>query len=235
LPGDVVDLTGVPALRGITQGAGLRIGACTTWAEIAEAALPPALMALQQAALQVGGRQIQNAGTIGGNICNASPAADGIPPLLVLEAELELVSLTGTRRIALEQALIGPRKLALAPGEVLVAIHIPQPMLAGASAFHKLGTRSHLVISVVMGALWLAVEGGTITRARAAIGSCAPTARRLPALEQALTGQPIAEVQIDPAMILPVLAPITDIRATAEYRAQTAVSLLRRLCERIAG
>lgn len=231
LAGDVVDLTAIDALRGITRGSGLRIGACTTWSEIAEADLPRALQALQQAARQIGGRQVQNAGTIGGNICNASPAADGIPPLLALDAELEVASLQGTRRLTLEHALLGPRKLALTAGEVLVAIHVPQDALAGESAFLKLGARSHLVISVVVGALWLRGHDGLITKARAAIGSCGPTARRLPALEQYLIGQPIDSPDFDPALILPALSPTSDIRATAAYRSETAVSLLRRLAD----
>ncbi|MGB4909125.1 MAG: FAD binding domain-containing protein, partial [Tabrizicola sp.] len=92
LAGSVLDLGSVRGLSGIKIGQGLRIGATTPWTAIAEAELPAACRALQQAALQVGGRQVQNAGTIGGNLCNASPAADGVPPLLALEAEVELVS-----------------------------------------------------------------------------------------------------------------------------------------------
>ena len=100
LAGPIVDLTGIADLQGIKMQDGqLRIGACTTWSSIASARLPAALIALQQAALQVGGRQIQTAGTLGGNLCNASPAADGVPPLLVLGAEVELASPAGTRRL----------------------------------------------------------------------------------------------------------------------------------------
>ncbi len=88
LAGDVLDITGITGLRGLTWGDGLRIGGCTTWSDIAEADLPPALTGLQQAARMVGGRQVQNAGTIAGNLCNASPAADGVPPLLTLGAEV---------------------------------------------------------------------------------------------------------------------------------------------------
>ena len=92
----MLDITGLGELRGIARGpGGLRIGACTTWAEIRDAALPPAFDALRAAAAEVGGRQIQNAGTIGGNLCNASPAADGVPPLLALDAEVELASAAG--------------------------------------------------------------------------------------------------------------------------------------------
>ncbi|MES2816165.1 MAG: FAD binding domain-containing protein, partial [Pseudomonadota bacterium] len=131
LAGAVVDLTGVPELCGLQTAHGLRIGAATSWTAIAEADLPPALRALQQAAWQIGGRQIQNAGTIGGNLCNASPAADGVPPLMALGAEVELASAQGTRRLALEAFLQGPRRTALGPGEVVTAILIPESGLQG--------------------------------------------------------------------------------------------------------
>lgn len=229
LSGDVVDVTAVPALHGIKMGKGLRIGSCVTWSQIAEAQLPPALHALQQAALQIGGRQVQNVGTIGGNICNASPAADGIPPLLVLSAEVEIAGPGGTRRMPLAQCVQGPRKVALASDEILLAIHIPEEALQGRSAFVKLGARSHLVISMVMAALRLVTRNGRITEASAAIGACGPTARRLPAFEQALVGQSLDAINIHPGLIHAALAPIDDIRATAGYRAEAAVTLLRRL------
>ncbi len=234
LAGDVVDVTSVPELQGISAGDGLRIGACTTWSQIAEASLPAALDALQQAARQVGGRQVQNAGTIGGNICNASPAADGIPPLLALSAEVELAGENGARRMPLEHCLIGPRKLAIAPGEILVAVHIPAFALQGRSAFVKLGARSHLVISIAMAALRVVTLNGQITHASAAVGSCGPTARRLRAFEAALTGQSLDALDIHPELIRTALAPIDDIRATAAYRTQATVTLLRRLVEEIA-
>ena len=178
LAGDVVDVTAVPALRGISMEQGLRIGACVTWSEIAAAQLPPALHALQQAALQIGGRQVQNVGTIGGNICNASPAADGIPPLLALSAEVEFAGPSGTRRLPVEHCVTGPRRVALAPGEILLAIHIPEAALHGRSAFLKLGARSHLVISIAMTALRLVTRNGRITEASAAVGACRPLNRR---------------------------------------------------------
>jgi CO/xanthine dehydrogenase FAD-binding subunit len=223
LPGDMLDITALPSLQGITLDGGLRIGAATTWTEVAEAALPPALHALQQAARVVGGRQIQNAGTIGGNLCNASPAADGAPPLLILNAQVELSSLTGTRLIALSDYLKGPRRVDLRPGELLTAIRIPAEALAGRSTFLKLGARSHLVISITMVALRVVTDGPRITGAFAAIGSCSATALRMHMVEQAL----IAGRQITTADLAP-LTPIDDIRATAAYRREAALELLRR-------
>ncbi len=229
LAGDILDITALPDLRGIDLADGLRIGAATPWTAIAEATLPPALIALQQAARVVGGRQIQNAGTIGGNLCNASPAADGIPPLLVLDAAVELASATGTRRIPLQTYLKGPRRVDLQPAELLTAILIPPSALRGRSAFTKLGARSHLVISIAMVAVRLVTTAGRITQARVAVGACSATAQRLPLAEAALHGA----TQTDAAKLirsehLAALAPIDDIRATATYRCEAALELLRR-------
>lgn len=231
LAGAIVDLTAIPGLTGITQGPdGLCIGAATPWSTIAEAPLPPALTALQQAALQVGGRQIQNAGTLGGNLCNASPAADGVPPLLALDASVELAGPTGTRRLALPDFLLGPRRTALAKAEVMTAILIPATVLTGRSAFLKLGARAHLVISIVMAAANIDSHAGRITAARLAIGSCGPVATRLAHLESALIGRPVqdAPTLVTEAALSTALAPIDDIRATAAYRLSAATELLRR-------
>lgn len=230
LSGDVLDLTAIPALRGIISGPdGLRIGSCTTWSDLAEATLPPALTALQQAARQVGGRQVQNAGTLGGNLCNASPAADGVPPLLALEAAVELTGPEGTRSLPLGQFITGPRRTALQPGEILTAITLPSPALTGRSAFVKLGARAHLVISIAMAAARISLEQGRITQAALAVGSCGPVACRLPQLEAAIIGLTLAEAldQITPAA-LDALSPIDDIRATAAYRREAAAELVRR-------
>lgn len=230
LAGPVLDLTALPELQGIASGPGLRIGAATTWSEIALAALPPAARALQQAARQVGGRQIQNAGTIGGNLCNASPAADGVPPLLVLDAEVELAGPKGLRRMPLAGFLTGPRRTALAEGEILVAVHLPDPALAGRSAFVKLGARSHLVISIAMAAARVVLHEGRIADCALALGACSPVAMRLAGLEAALRGATPAEAaaRITPDAVMAAVSPISDIRATAAYRVDAAIELLRR-------
>lgn len=230
LAGPIVDVTAVSGLAGISRVEGLRIGAATSWAEIATAALPPALLALQQAARAVGGRQVQVAGTIGGNLCNASPAADGVPPLLTLDAEVELASLAGLRRLRLDAFLLGPRQTALGPGEVMTAILIPEARLGGRSAFVKLGARSHLVISIAMVAVWLEVERGHVARAGVAVGACSAVAARLPAVEAALVGAPVAAAvaAVGAADVADALAPIEDVRATAAYRHEAAVELVRR-------
>ena len=230
LAGAVVDLTGVRELCGLQTGHGLRIGAATSWTAIAEAELPPALRALQQAAWQIGGRQIQNAGTIGGNLCNASPAADGVPPLMALGAEVELASAQGTRRLALEAFLQGPRRTALGRGEVVTAILIPESGLQGQSAFVKLGARSHLVISIAMVAARVVVQAGRVVDASVAVGACSPVAVRLPAVEAALRGATAADAvdRVQAADVTAALAPIDDVRATASYRREAATELVRR-------
>ena len=230
LAGPVLDLGGIPALSGVTPGAVLRIGAATPWAVIAEADLPQACRGLQQAAQQVGGRQVQVAGTIGGNLCNASPAADGVPPLLALAAEVELISSAGKRRLPLRDFLLGPRRTALQPDEVLAAVMIPEDALRGRSAFVKLGARSHLVISIAMAAARLVVEGGRVREASVAVGACSPVAVRLPAVEAALAGSPVAEAvdRVTAERVQAALSPIDDVRATAGYRRGAAVELVRR-------
>lgn len=223
-----LDITALPGLVGLTEtAAGLRIGAATPWAALADA-LPRPAQALAQAARQIGGWQVQTAGTIGGNLCNASPAADGIPPLLVLAAEVELTGPTGARRLPLAAFLRGPRRTALAGDEILTALHLPPP--EGHSAFVKLGARSHLVISIAMAAAQVTQARGRIASCALAIGACSPVACRLPELEARLIGRTAAEAchQITPAVLAPHIAPIDDMRASAAYRQHAAAEILRR-------
>ena len=150
----------------------MRIGATTTWSDIASADLPPAFDALKAAARDVGAVQIQNRGTIAGNVCNASPAADGVPPLLILDAEVELASRRGTRRLALDAFISGARSTLLAPDEVMTAVVTPLPAPTMRSAFFKLGARRYLVISIVIVAVALDVVEGIVRDARIAVGAC---------------------------------------------------------------
>ncbi|WP_461307951.1 FAD binding domain-containing protein, partial [Albidovulum sp.] len=154
-PDEIIDISRVEGLSGIVMGADeIRFGATTTWSEIAAAAhLPPAFDALRQAAREVGSIQIQNAGTIAGNLCNASPAADGVPPLMVLGAEVELESAArGRRRLPLAAFVTGVRQVARQPDELVTAVIVPRPDPAARSAFVKLGSRRYLVISIAMAA-----------------------------------------------------------------------------------
>ena len=228
---NVLDIGGIAALRGITAGPdGWRLGATTTWSELLEAELPPLFDGLKQAAREVGGRQIQNAGTIAGNLCNASPAADGVPPLLALDATVELAGRAGTRRLPLASFITGNRRTVLAPGELLVAIHVPKPARDARSAFLKLGARRYLVISIAMAAATLEIEDGRVTTARIAVGACSAVAQRLPALEVALVGATVDSLaaRVEASQLAP-LSPIDDVRGSAGYRLDAVVTLLRRL------
>ncbi|MEP4198671.1 MAG: FAD binding domain-containing protein [Aliishimia sp.] len=231
IPGHVLDITGIPELRGIAQvPGGLRLGATTTWSDIIKANLPPSLRALQLAGRQVGAVQIQNRGTLAGNLCNASPAADGVPPLLILDAEVELASFSGVRRMALSDFLQGPRQTARTDDEILTGVFIPEAALGGTSHFSKLGARDFLVISIAMVAVRLDVVDGVIRQAACSIGSCGPVATRLGNVENALIGAtlPQAVDRIADADVAANLSPIDDVRADAGYRLKTAAELLRR-------
>jgi CO/xanthine dehydrogenase FAD-binding subunit len=231
LSGRVLDLTAVEGLRGVGEGPeGWRIGAATTWTELVRAPLPPAFDGLKAAAREIGSVQIQNAGTIGGNLCNASPAADGVPCLLTLEAEVELVSAGGARRLPLAAFLLGPRRTALQPGEVMTAVHVPARAARGRGGFLKLGARRYLVISIAMVAARLEIAGGRIAHAALAVGACGPVALRLPSQEAALVGlaPDAAADAVRAELIAPALSPITDIRADDAYRRVAAVDLVRR-------
>jgi CO/xanthine dehydrogenase FAD-binding subunit len=229
---DILDIGGIASLRGITMTpAGWRIGATTTWSELIDADLPPMFDGLKQAAREIGGRQIQNAGTVAGNLCNASPAADGVPPLLTLDAEVEIASRTGAHRIALGAFLTGSRRTLLSPDQLVVAIHVANPSRAARSAFLKLGARRYLVISIAMVAATLEIEAGRVVAARIAVGSCSAVAERLPLLEEDLTGRPLDRGLADgvsPHHLVP-LSPIDDVRGSAAYRRDAVVTLLRRL------
>ena len=231
LRGDYVDITNIAALRGVRlEGNAVRIGATTTWSDIVAADLPPAFDALKVAARDVGAVQIQNRGTIAGNLCNASPAADGAPPLLILDAEVELASRLGTRRLALDVFINGARSTLLAPGEVMTAILTPLPASTMRSAFFKLGARRYLVISIVMVAVALDVVEGIVRDARIAVGACSAVAQRMREAERRLIGAPASPDlgRSIEAKDLVQLSPIDDVRASADYRRDAALTLLRR-------
>ncbi len=229
LPGPILDITAISNLRGIARGAdGVTLGATTTWRDIMEAELPPAFEGLKLAAREVGARQIQARGTIAGNLCNASPAADGVPPLLTLDASVELRSVRGARMLALSDFIKGPRQTDAAPDELLTSIHIPAEATGGNGTFLKLGARKYLVISISMTAARIVLEDGIVQDAALAIGACSPVAKRLPEAEAALIGAPLDPGRVTSEMIEPYLSPIADMRADAGYRRDTALEMVRR-------
>ncbi len=225
----LLDITGLADLRGIQAGPqGLRIGALASWTDVQRADLAPGYAALQQAGREVGSVQIQNAGTVAGNLVNASPAADGTVALMALDAMVEVAGPEGDRRVPLADFVTGVRRVALAPGELVTALHLPPA--PGRSAFLKLGARKYLVISIAMVAAHVECGAdGAITRASVAVGSCSPVARRLPALEAALVGARVGELPaVVRAEMIEGLAPISDVRAGADYRADAVPVLIRR-------
>ncbi|HEY2890401.1 MAG TPA: FAD binding domain-containing protein [Dongiaceae bacterium] len=235
---DVLDISGLGELRRIkAMPRYLRIGAGVTWSDLLRAELPHCFDGLKLAAREIGGIQIQNAGTIAGNVCNASPAADSLPSLLALDAEVELASLDGQRRLPIAEFVTGNRRTLRRPDELVTALLIPNLGGDTRSDFMKLGSRKYLVISIVMVAAILELAGKRIERARIAVGACSEIARRLPALETALAGQPLdgALGQTVKPEHIAGLSPIDDLRASVAYRRKAALVLLRRSLDRLGG
>ncbi len=229
---DILDITALADLRGVADnGDHWRIGALTTWTDIVEAPLPACFDGLKLAAREVGGVQIQNAGTVAGNLCNASPAADGVPPLLALDAEVELSSAEGPRLLPLSDFVTGNRTTVRRPDEVLTAIRVPKRPDAAVSTFLKLGSRKYLVISIVMVAVTLEPADGAVERVSIAVGACSPVAQRLTALERDLVGVPLSGAlagRVTAVHIDAALSPIDDIRGSGDYRRDSALALVRR-------
>ncbi|MES0197522.1 xanthine dehydrogenase family protein subunit M [Mesorhizobium sp. M0011] len=228
---NVLDINGLGSLRGIAETSDhFVIGARTTWTDIVRHPLPPAFDALKQAAREVGSVQIQNVASVAGNVCNASPAADGVPALLVLDAEVELRSVAATRHLPLQDFILGNRRTALLPGEMVTAIRVPRPAATGMSAFVKLGARRYLVISIAMVAARLVVENGLVRQAAVAAGSCSVVARRLAGVEAALCGLPADGGLAFAVLSAPMseLSPIADVRGSAEYRLDAVREIVAR-------
>lgn len=227
-PARMIDVTNLPGLRGITKSGNFwRIGAATTWTDVIGCSLPPLFDGLKMAAREVGSVQIQNTGTVAGNLCNASPAADGVPALLAMNSEVELTGPQGVRLVPLGSFLQGIRKVDLTAGELMTAIHVPDAL--GRGAFSKLGARRYLVISIAMVGAVVEVKEGHILRTCVAVGACSPVAQRLIALEATLVGAVSGDVaDIVARADLGALAPIGDVRASAAYRLDAVRTLISR-------
>lgn len=231
LSDNVLDINALAELRGIQENPShIVIGARTTWSDILGHRLPPAFDALKQVAREVGSPQIQNVASIAGNLCNASPAADGVPALMVLDAEVELRSRAANRVLPLRDFILGNRRTVLQPGEMVTAIRIPKTSLSGTSAFQKLGARRYLVISIAMAAARVAFDAdGRIAEAAVAVGACSAVAQRLRSLESSLVGlQPSQIDAVVEADGLAELSPIDDVRGSAVYRRIAAREIVRR-------
>ncbi len=224
-PTGLVDLKAVPEMRGIqSQNGLLRIGAATPLSEVLESGAIEHFPALGSALRSFAARAIRNRATLGGNLANASPAADTIPPLIVHEA----VCVTQHRRIAVADLAQGPGKTLLKSGEIIVSVEIPKPPEDARSFFVKLAPREAMAIAVVNLAGLIVQRDDKVVLARLALGSVAPTVIRAKKAEALLEGFPLTEETIRQASLAAAedASPIDDIRAPAEYRSRMILRLL---------
>jgi len=225
---EVLNIWPCKELRAIeATDTGLRIGALATWTDVRHHDGVPA--ALRECAQTIGAEQIQNRGTVGGNIVNASPAGDSLPLWLALDASFEVASVRGKRLIAADDFWTGYRTTSLAADELLIAAHISaSPSMR--TCYRKVGTRMAQAISKVVFGGSLKIEDGLVKDARLALGSVAPVPVRLKSVEAALIGHPINASAADGVQA--DIAPIDDIRSTAKYRRKVAHRVVRSWLER---
>ena len=235
-----LDISALTELNGIKinqQDNVVKIGALTTWTALIESDLPGWFDGVRLAGREVGGRQIQNRGTLAGNLCNASPAADGVPALMALNAKVRLQSVNNQRDLVLNEFILGNRQTALQDDELLTAILIPQPARNTCSTFLKLGARTYLVISIAMVAITVSVDDANDIQSIAiAIGACSAVAQRPVELERRLLNTSLKEAwQKVNSSDFATLSPIDDIRASADYRRHGALVLVRRGLQQLAN
>ena len=237
-PAAVLDLWHLDELRGVsTDGYDVSIGALTTFAEVRRSPVISArLPALAEAATTIGAAQIQNRATIGGNVCNASPAGDSLPVLLAVDATFDLGSVEGVRTVPAREFWTGYRQTALRPDELLVQIRFPVER-ARRTRYRKVGTRAAQAISKIVLALSFRDDDGTWRDVRVALGSVAPTTIRARQTEAVLEGaRPVTSVADEAAATLAEeIAPIDDVRSTAEYRRSVSARVLHRLLREEGG
>ena len=230
-PSHLVDLNEIDELNYVKEEDGyIKIGATTTHAQVAANPLAKKLPALVDSVSRIGSPQIRNRGTITGNICNASPAADSAPPLLVHNAEVVIKSLDGERVIPIADLFAGPKINSLEPTELLTEIRIPVPKEGAASSYKRIGRRKAFTLSVVSSAAFIQMDGDTCVDAKVAFGSVAITPIRVPEAEELLIGSKLDEETIKAASnaVYEAVKPITDIRGTAEYRKDMCPVLMKR-------
>ena len=231
--GRFISLAALEQLHGIKHSDSRVLrGARTTLSDILhDPMMPTAAPALVSMAKVFAGTMVRNAATVAGNICYGSPSADVVPPLLSLDAELTLASAAGERTLSLNDFLLGYKKTARRPDELLISVAWVPPAAGTANLFYKLGRRRGDAITVVGVAVTVTAEKGNCTKARIALGSVAPTVFRAQEAEEALVGGPLTPATIDTAAQTASQAsrPIDDIRASADYRRHAVHMLVRRL------
>lgn len=233
-----LDLSRIEALRGITEDDGsICFGAFTTFSEMRDfPGVHRHFPNLVKSARVTGALAIQNRGTLGGNIANASPAADTPPSLLAYDAELELVSSRGTRRVPYEAFHRGYKQMDLASDELVAKIRVPKPQGLGFHFYRKVGTRQAQAISKVCLAAYARIEAGRVAEIRIGLGSVAPTPLRARQAEALLRGQPVAELPVAAAReaLMADICPIDDIRSTARYRRVVSGNVLEQMLAELA-
>ena len=233
----LLHIENIPGLRNIARNSATSIGALCTHRQIAESTLLGNFASLRQAAAQVGGWQTQMVGTIGGNICNASPAADTLPPLLVHNARVTLASQArGSRVVGLEKFLLGRRQTDKRHDELISGITLTQPPQKSRDIYIKVGRRSATEVAIVGLAACVTLDGGgkLIEDIRLAVCSVGPVPKRLYEIELLIKGQKISDSLLDEAgdMLLEHIEPIDDVRASKKYRLMVAPRILRQAITR---
>jgi CO/xanthine dehydrogenase FAD-binding subunit len=239
----LMNIRRIPELSGITDAGGVvRIGALATVTDLRDSDLiRQRFGALWQACDHFASDQIRNAATIGGNICNASPAGDMLVPLLVLDARVVLAGKPNgsvrRRTLPLAEFLVGPGRTAREPTELLEAVEIPVPAAGFFSSFFKFGVRPALDISVISIGLGAVRDGRRLTGVRVAFGAVAPTVIRVPATEAVLEGRTldVATIAAAAAEAVGEIHPIGDLRASAWYRRELVGNMLRRMLEHVSN
>lgn len=229
---NLVDINLIPELRCVREDEGeIRIGAASKIREVEKSKIIAGKApVLCEAVASIGSPQIRNLGTIGGNICNASPAADSAPALLVLDAYAEVASLDGSREIPVKDVFKGPKMNSLRPDELLINIRFPTPSIASTMSFQKLGRRRGYTMAQVNAAVLLEFDGPVCCDARISIGAAASTPIRIYEAEEVLWNRRLTEDTIDEASnrCMKAVDPIDDVRASAEYRREMSRVLVRR-------
>jgi carbon-monoxide dehydrogenase medium subunit len=239
LPENVIDINRVRQLNFIDYSSGVvDIGAAARLSSILASNIVKTRIPILAAAIsEMGSAQVRNMGTIGGNLCNASPAADTAPPLLVLDSKLHIMGTGGEKVVSVHEFFLGPGKSLLSPKEALTRIEVPMQPLDAKCAFVKLGRRKSLTLSTVCVAAIVRTKNRIFEDARIALGAVAPTPLRIRKAEDSLKGKSVCEDSIDEAsrIVRNEVKPITDVRASEEYRREMSYELTKRALTNLSG
>jgi CO/xanthine dehydrogenase FAD-binding subunit len=230
-PAGILDLWRLPAIGFVrASDDSIAIGAGTTWHEVERhSAIRARMLPLAAAAREIGALQIQARATLGGNVGTSSPVGDSLPVLLALDAELEVASVRGRRRVPYHAWCTGYRTTQLAADELIVAAHVPVPGQNVRTSWRKVGTRRAQSISKVMGAAAIALDGDVVTSARVALGAVADRPIRIAAVEAAVPGLRLGAAALAAReAVRAAIRPIDDVRSTAAYRREVAENLVAR-------